>query len=186
MTTYEIPRPVSGDIVNLILDDHRLMEDLLRQMRGDVAERDTARLAFAELHVAHARAEEELVLPRLRRRRAITAHEQEHGEEEHAEGHQELLALMQCVGTDTNKYDEAVEALSSVVYHHLCEEELDVLSSAREEIPERTRGEMGEKWAARRNELLAAGCGSIEDLKRIVAAAEKQGLLDDEDSEGDD
>ncbi|WP_370893396.1 hemerythrin domain-containing protein [Janibacter sp. GXQ6167] len=179
MTTYEIPRPISGDIVDLILDDHRLMEDLLRQMRGAVDGRDTARLAFAELHVAHARAEEELVLPGLRRRRAITAHEQEHGEEEHAEGHQELLTLMQCVGTDTKKYEEAVEALSSVVYHHLCEEELDVLGSAREDVSATARTEMGEKWAARRNELLAEGCGSIQDLERIVSAAEKQGLLDD-------
>ncbi|GAA3619338.1 hypothetical protein GCM10022199_24780 [Marihabitans asiaticum] len=91
MSDYVIPRPASGDIVRLILEDHRLFEDLLRGMRTVGLHRDAARRAFAELHVAHAVAEEEVALPTLQRRRAITRHEQHHGEEEHAEAHVELL-----------------------------------------------------------------------------------------------
>lgn len=182
MSTYVIPRPASGDIVRLILEDHRLFEDLLRDMRRVGAQREQARQAFAELHVAHARAEEEIVLPKLQRRRAITRHEQHHGEEEHAEAHVELLAVMECVGTDTQKYDEAVEALSNAVTHHLAEEELDVLNSALDQLGERGRDDLGRAWAQRRNELLDAGCASLPQLRRIVDSAEDEGLVEPEGS----
>ena len=182
MSVYVIPRPASGDIVRLILEDHRLFEDLLREMRTVGPHRDAARRAFAELHVAHAVAEEEVVLPTLQRRRAITRHEQHHGEEEHAEAHVELLAVMECAGTDTQKYEDAVEALSGAVTHHLAEEELDVLNSALDELGERGLDDLGRKWAQRRNELLDAGCASLPQLRRIVGQAEDEGLVDSDDT----
>lgn len=177
---YAIPRPAAGDVVELILDDHLLFESLLRDMRRSGSHRDAARTAFAELHVAHARAEEEEVLPQLNRKDAISDDEQHHGEEEHAEGHEELLALMECAGTDTQKYDDALEKLNEAVMHHLCEEEMDVLNAAREDVGDEARAEMGAAWAARRNELLDAGCASVEQLRQIVVKAEQEGLLDDE------
>ena len=33
MSDYEIPRPTSGDVLDLILADHRLFEDLIRECR---------------------------------------------------------------------------------------------------------------------------------------------------------
>ena len=54
MTQIEIPRPTSGDVVELILTDHRLFEDLLRECRRPEADRDAARTALAEVLVAHA------------------------------------------------------------------------------------------------------------------------------------
>ena len=38
MSDYTIPRPVSGDVVDLILDDHRLFEALMRDLRDSSAE----------------------------------------------------------------------------------------------------------------------------------------------------
>ena len=52
-------------------------------------------------------AEEEHVYPTLRKKRAIDAHEEEHGEEEHAEGHEALLAVLELKGTDTQAFDDA-------------------------------------------------------------------------------
>ena len=103
MTDIEIPRPTSGDVIELILDDHRLFEDLLRECRRSDADRAAARQALAELLVAHAVAEEEKVYPDLRRARAIGAHEEEHSEEEHAEINEALLAFLEAKGTDTQK-----------------------------------------------------------------------------------
>ncbi|WP_278257051.1 hypothetical protein [Nocardioides convexus] len=43
------------------------------------------------------------------------------------------------------------------------------------------RFDLGAKWAARRNEAIDQGCGSLENVRRVVAEAESEGLLDDEE-----
>ena len=78
MTAIDLGRPVSGDVVDLILDDHRRFEGLLRDLRDSSSDRDAVRRAFATLHVAHAEAEERYVYPKLRTKHAITEHEAEY------------------------------------------------------------------------------------------------------------
>ena len=184
-TPIDLGRPVSGDVVELILDDHRRFEALLRDLRDASSDRDAVRRAFATLHVAHALAEEDHVYPRLRKRDAITEHEAEHGEEEHAEGHEALLAVLELKGTDTQAFDDAVEELATAVNHHLTEEELTILNPAREDVSEAERARLGEVFAAARNAHVDDGRGTLTDVRSIVSAARGAGLLDDED-EGDD
>jgi len=183
--TIDLGRPVSGDVIDLILDDHRRFEALLRQLRDASSDRDAVRRAFSALHVAHALAEEEHVYPVLRRRDAISEHEAEHGEEEHAEGHEALLAVLELKGTDTDAFDDAVEELAKVDNHHLTEEELTILNPAREEVGERVRADLGEQFATERNRQIQDGCGSLTNVRRIVAAARKEGLLDHADEDED-
>jgi len=184
MTAIDLGRPVSGDVVELILDDHRRFEALLRALRDSGSDRDAVRHAFATLHVAHAEAEEKHVYPKLRRKDAITEQEADHGEEEHAECHEALLAVLELRGTDTQAFDDAVEELAKVVNHHLTEEELTILNPAREEVGEQVRAELGEAFAAERNKQVDDSCGSIINIRRLVVAARKEGLLDDgEDDE---
>jgi hypothetical protein len=179
MTTIDLGRPDSGDVIDLILDDHRLFESLLRDLRDNSLDRDAVRQAFATLHVAHAEAEEKYVYPKLRRKDAIGEHEAEHGEEEHAEGHEALLAVLELKGTDTEAFDDAVEKLAATVNHHLTEEELTILNPAREEVGPRVRAELGEQFARERNSQVDDGCGSLENVRRIVGAARKSGVLED-------
>jgi hemerythrin superfamily protein len=93
-STIDLGRPTSGDVVDLVLADHRRFEDMLRQLRSTESDRDAVRQAFAALHVAHAEAEERHVYPQLRKKTSVDAEEAEHGEEEHAEGHEALLAVL--------------------------------------------------------------------------------------------
>lgn len=181
MTTIDLGRPVQGDVVDLILDDHRRFEALLRDLRDSSSDRDAVRRALSALHVAHAEAEEKHVYPKLERKGAVGAQEAEHGEEEHAEGHEAMLAVLELEGTDTQAFEDAVEKLAEVINHHLTEEELTILNPAREEVGERVRAELGELFLRERNARLDEGCGSLEDVRRIVAAARREGLLDDED-----
>lgn len=181
MTDVSTPRPTSGDVVELILDDHRYFEQLLRELRDATADRKAARAALSAVLIAHGEAEEEKVYPQLRRKDAINKHEQEHGEEEHAEGNDALLELLECKGTDTQKFDKAVEKLAEALNHHIGEEEQTIINSARTEVSEKVRQDLGKAWAARRNELLDQDCGSIEFVKKIVAKAEKEGLLPPEE-----
>ena len=185
MTTPEIPRPTSGDVVDLILDDHRLFEALLRELRDATADREAAREALAHVLIAHGEAEEEKVYSQLNRKRAITKDEAEHGEEEHAEGNEALLALLECKGTDTQTFDDAVEKLAEALNHHIGEEEQTILNPARTEVSEQVRQNLGEAWAAMRNRLIDEGCGSVDNVRKIVEQALLVGLLpaDDEDSE---
>lgn len=178
-TTIDLGRPVSGDAVDLILDDHRRFEDLLRQLRSSESDRTAVLAAFAALHVAHAEAEETHVYPQLKKRRAVDAEEADHGEHEHAEGNEALLAVMECASDDTQKWADAVENLSALVNHHLVEEELTILNPARDELGPRVLADLGETFAAERNRQIDADCGRIENVRRIVAEAEREGLIED-------
>ena len=178
-TSIDLGRPISGDVVELILDDHRLFEELLRDLRDSSSDRDAVRRAFSTLHVAHALAEEKHVYPRLRRKQAITDHEAEHGEEEHAEGHEALLAVLELKGTDTQAFDDAVEELAKVVNHHLTEEELTILNPARDEVSDQERIRLGDAFAKARNAHIDDNCGTLTHVRKLVAAARREGLLDE-------
>ena len=181
MTTIDLGRPLQGDVVELILDDHRRFEALLRDLRDSSQDRDAVRRAFAALHVAHAEAEEKHVYPKLKRKAAVDADEAEHGVEEHAEGNEALLAVLELKGTDTQAFDDAVEELARLVNHHLTEEELTILNPAREEVGPQVLAELGELFAQERNAQIDDDCGSIENVRKIVAAARREGLLDDDE-----
>ena len=180
-TPIELGRPVSGDVVELILDDHRRFETLLRQLRDSTTDRDAVRQAFSALHVAHAEAEESLVYPQLRDQHAISEHEEHHGQEEHAEGNQALLAVLEITSTDTEEFDDAVEELARVLNHHLTEEELTILNPARESVPEDALAELGVAFAQERNHQIDTDCGRIDNVRRLVEEAEAEGLLDEEE-----
>jgi hypothetical protein len=179
MTTIDLGRPISGDVVELILDDHRLFESLLRDLRDNSLDRESVRRAFATLHVAHAEAEEKHVYPKLRRKQAIGEHEAEHGQEEHAEGHGAVLAVLELARTDSEEFDDAVEQLATTINHHLTEEELTILNPAREEVDPAVRAELGELFARERNAQVDAGCGDIDNVRRIVESARESGVLED-------
>ena len=173
----DLPRPTEGDVLDLILDDHRSFEALLRQLRDSSADRDAARRAFAALHVAHAEAEESKVYPTLRRHEAIDEHEAEHGEEEHAEGHEALLAVLEAERLEGDAFDDLVEALAGKVYHHLTEEELTILNPARDEVDDQLRRDLGAAFAQERNAQLDGDCGRVENVRAIVGRAGREGLL---------
>ena len=176
----DLGRPTSGDVLDLILDDHRRFEALLRDLRDKSSDRDAVRRAFSTLHVAHAEAEEAEVYPTLRRKDAISEHEAEHGEEEHAEGHEALLKVLEADDVESEEFDDLIEELATAVNHHLTEEELTILNPAREDVEEGVRARLGEAFVKLRNEQIEQDCGRVENVRSIVQRAEKEGLLDDE------
>ncbi|UUW92040.1 hemerythrin domain-containing protein [Nocardioides sp. WV_118_6] len=186
-TAIDLGRPEYGDVLDLIAEDHRRFEHLLSQLRLGTSDRNAVRWAFADVLIAHGEAEEEVVYPVLRAQAGDVGREEvEHGTEEHAEGNEALLAVLELKGTETQAFQDAVEELSNLIAHHIAEEELSILEPARTEVSERIRYGLGEKWAARRNALIDEGCGTVENVRRLVGAARKEGLLDDEDGDEED
>jgi hemerythrin-like domain-containing protein len=166
----------SRDVVELILADHREFERLLRALRNRDEDRAARRGELADLLVAHAEAEEREVYPVLMRKAPDEADKIEHGSEEHSEGHEALLALLEVDDVDGEEFEEKLEELSEAITHHLDEEERDVLNAAREEVADDVRANLGAAFLRVRGELLESGA-DIEVVRGLVAEAEEQGEL---------
>ncbi|MFF0689265.1 hemerythrin domain-containing protein [Streptomyces albogriseolus] len=160
--------PETSDVVELILQDHRRMEDLFRRMRSVEDDRGAALREFSDLLIAHALAEESKVYPALKRYKNIEDDEVEHGEEEHDEGNQALLALLEVEEIGGDEWDEKLEKLVEAVTHHADEEELTILNGARENVAAERREELGKAFREERERQLRSGCGSVDNVRKIV------------------
>lgn len=163
--TTDIPRPESGDIVDLILEDHRLFEHQLRELRNDQNDRDALRWQLSALLMAHGDAEESKVYTALERKNAIEDEEAEHGEKEHREIYEALLPLLEATELHDEGFSSSIHELSETLLHHLDEEERDILNPAREEVSEQDRAQLGETWLIERNRMLDEGCGTLVQVR---------------------
>lgn len=159
---------MSEDVVELILADHRRFEDLLRTLRSNEGDRSTALGELAAVLVAHAEAEESEVYPVLRKLSAEDAEDVDHGAEEHNEGHEALLALMECYEVGGDEWNSRLEELSESLTHHLDEEERTVLNDARNEVNAERRAELGKAFTAKRRALIDSDCGRIDNVRSLV------------------
>lgn len=156
------------DVVAVILKDHRRMEDLFRRMRSVEADRAGALAEFSALLIAHGEAEEAEVYGALKRFKDVDNEEVEHGTEEHAEGNEALLALLEVSEVGSDAWDSRLEDLVKAVSHHLDEEERTILNGARENVPDDRRAELAVAFLKERERQLAADCGSIENVRAVV------------------
>ncbi|WP_019544462.1 hemerythrin domain-containing protein [Streptomyces sulphureus] len=160
----------ADDVVELILSDHRAMEELFREMRSVEADRTGALRRFADLLIAHSEAEESDVYPVLRRLDDVDDDEVEHGVHEHAEGNKALLALLDAGEPGGADWDAKLESLVEAVTHHLDEEERSLINDARENVAPAKRRELGRAFARARRDRLASAPGRVENVRRVVAA----------------
>jgi hypothetical protein len=159
-----------GDVVEIILADHRWFEEALRELRDVGSDRAAVLADLATVLIAHAEAEESKVYPALRHKDAIDAEEVEHSEHEHAEGNEALLALMEVDDTGSEEFSEKLHELSEALTHHLDEEERDVLNPARTDVAEGARRRLGDVFAEERARLIESGCGDIANVRKVVAS----------------
>jgi hemerythrin superfamily protein len=163
----------STDVVELILQDHRKMEDLFRTLRNAEADRAAALEEFAHLLIAHASAEEDEVYPALRRYKNVDGEDVEHSVHEHHEANEALLALLEVDDTGSDEWDEKLEELVTAVNHHADEEERTLLNDARENVADDRRAQLGEAFRDARAKYLSEGCGSVDNVRRLVASADE-------------
>ncbi|CAL9338384.1 hemerythrin domain-containing protein [Streptomyces sp. Tu 3180] len=159
----------SADVVELILQDHRRMEDLFRTMRNVEADRAAALAEFADLLIAHARAEEEEVYPALRRYKNVDDDDVDHSVHEHREADEALLALLEVEDTASEEWQDKLEELVTAVNHHADEEERTLLNDARENVSDDRRAELGRAFEESRAQYLKDGCGSVENVRKLLA-----------------
>ncbi|NGO76819.1 hemerythrin domain-containing protein [Streptomyces sp. YC504] len=158
---------VPQDVVELILKDHRTMEDLLRLMRSVEADRPAALLDFADLFIAHGEATEVTVHPTLRFCVDAPAEAVKHCAAQHLEGSKILLALLEVAVTGSWEWDWRLEQLTRAVSRHIDDEERTFLNGACEHLSRTDRTELGAAFAAVRGQVFTSG-GTLNAVHGFV------------------
>jgi len=157
--------------IELLMSDHRKVEDLFEQYdqekeSDDGTRREIAQKICAELTI-HAQVEEELFYPWLREN--LEDDEMEMVEEAQVE-HQtakDLIAQIEGATDIDEVFNAKVKVLSEYIKHHVQEEENEIFPEVSDEQEE--LDELGQEMAARKGEL-----------------KEEMGLAGDEDEDDED
>jgi hemerythrin-like domain-containing protein len=156
-----MPKSKSGSrsqplAIELLMSDHRKVEDLFERYEAEKEGDDDTKRAIAERVcgelTVHAQVEEELFYPWLREN--LDEDDMEMVEEAQVEhnGAKDLIAQIQGASDIDAAYDAKVKVLSEYIKHHVKEEENEIfpeVSSQKEELDE-----LGQEMAARKSELM--------------------------------
>ncbi len=155
---------MAGDVVDLIMQDHREVERLFDELESSPDKRPNLLPVLTTLLTAHSRAEEAEVYP-VARDEAGESAEVAHSQEEHLLADQ-LLARLASTDPTSPTFDKVLTDLVDAVTHHVEEEEAKVLPGMRERLSGRRRTELGEAFLASRAQHLGEqpGESTKEDL----------------------
>lgn len=135
-----------GDIVELILRDHRELKDLYHVMKDDdasYAQRKAAFKKFAPLLVAHAKAEEQTWYQNMKTEEDMNVEALE-GDTEHE------LADGLCKQTkktkDKDTFLARCKVLAELLDHHIKEEEKEMLPAYKHQSSIKQRTKLGTKY----------------------------------------
>lgn len=142
---------MSGDVVDLILKDHRELERLFDTLLNEPDKRANLVPVMSTLLFAHSRAEESEVYPAARA--AGGQEDVEHSQKEHLEADQ-LAEKVAATDPDSDEFADVLRELVDAVKHHLEEEEETVLPGMRERIDEAKREQLGKAFLAQREKHL--------------------------------
>ncbi len=161
------------DVVDLIISDHRELQDKFARMRSTPDERPMLVPVVAALLVAHSRAEEEEVYP-VARDEAGESDEVAHSQEEHIEA-EELLERLQDLDHTSSEFDDVLEELMEAVSHHIEEEEESVLPGLRTQLSDQRRDELGEAFIRSRDDHMGEQAGDATK-EQLLQQARNAGL----------
>ncbi len=140
-----------GNVVDLIMNDHREFERLFDQLQNQPDERANTLPVMISLLTAHSRAEEAEVYPAATE--AGIDEDVEHSQKEHLEADQ-LAADLAATPVDAPEFEEKLTKLVDAVKHHLEEEESTVLPGMQNGLSAARLDELGEAFLASREDHL--------------------------------
>lgn len=150
---------MTGDVVDLIMQDHREVERLFGELRNRPEKRPNLLPVLTTLLTAHSRAEEAEVYP-VARTEAGETEEVAHSQSEHAEADQ-LLKRLASTDPHSKQFDEVFGKLVEAINHHVQEEESNVLPGMKERLSDQRRAELGTAFAASRKHHLGEQPGEM-------------------------
>jgi hemerythrin superfamily protein len=138
---------MQGDVVDLILKDHRELERLFDELKSSPDKRRNLVPVMITLLTAHSRAEEAEVYPAARD--AGATEDVEHSQKEHLEADQ-LALLVSETDPEADSFPTVLQKLVDSVTHHVGEEEETVLPKMRELMDDDQLMKLGEAFLASR------------------------------------
>ena len=138
-----------ADVVELIVRDHRVVEQLFAQFEASkdptVAEKICAELT------KHTLAEESAVYPVLAKELADGKSLMGEAETEHEQARQ-LIGRVRNT-TDADHLSSLMSELKAAIQHHVHEEETEILPQARDQLPAETLNQIGEQFETAKQEV---------------------------------
>jgi hemerythrin superfamily protein len=145
-----------SDAIQLIKEDHRLLEGLFEQLQAGTDDRRTLVEEITARLTAHSRAEEREVYPAIKKADPAEGDEVDHAYHEHQEAEHLLGKVRNLIGSP--HFDEALTQFVAAVKHHVDEEESEVLPALEKAVDRDTLGRLGDAFdKARQSELAQAG-----------------------------
>lgn len=136
----------AGDIIDLILEDHRPLKELIKTMKDEETEAGDKMVAFEEfasLLMMHAKPEEQSLYIFMKEEEELRQEGME-GDVEHALADQLIMEIKSEV--DPTMWMAKVKVLAELVEHHIEEEEETMLPDFKRESSSEERRELGEKY----------------------------------------
>jgi hemerythrin superfamily protein len=162
-----------GDVVDLIMQDHREVERLFGELKSHPEKRPLLVPVLVMMLTAHSRAEEAEVYPAARDRAGQTD-EVAHSQEEHLQA-ELLLARLADIGTQSKKFDRVLAKLIDVVNHHVAEEESTVLPGIREQLSHQQRMKLARAFVTSRRDHMGDRPGQARK-EHLLTQAHNAGL----------
>ena len=159
-----------GDVVDLIMNDHRELERIFDELLSSPDKRPTLVPVMTTLLSAHSRAEESEVYPAARE--AGGEDDVEHSQKEHLEADQ-LAADVAAADPTAADFAEKLQKLVDAVKHHVEEEETTVLPGMRQRMDAGQLQQLGKAFLSAREQHLGEQPGDMTkaDLEQQAANA---------------
>lgn len=149
------------DIVEVILEDHKPLKELIKVMKdsdSEIALRKAAFQEFAPLLIAHAKPEEETLYVYMKGNKEL----REEGFEGDVEHQLADQLLEECKRTtDDDLLGARIKVLAELVEHHIEEEEEELLPDFKKNSDEAERIQLGNRFFGLKASYLAAGDDNV-------------------------
>jgi hypothetical protein len=152
---------VESDIVNIILEDHKALKELIEVMKDSEKSQEERFAAFEEFAptlIAHAKPEEASLYKYMKQNEEL--------KEEGCEGEVEHMLADQLVeeikrASDNDMKAAQIKVLAELVEHHIEEEESELLPDFKKEAEPQIRARLGDQFLELKVQYLAAGDENI-------------------------
>jgi hemerythrin superfamily protein len=162
------PAEDGGDVVDLIMQDHREVERLFDELKSHPEKRPLLVPVLAMVLTAHSRAEEAEVYP-VAGHDTDQADEVAHSQKAHLQA-ERLLARLADASPQSKKFDEVLTKLVEAVTHHVRDEESTVLPGIRERLDHQARMKLGQAFVTSRRRHMGEWPGSATKEELLVQA----------------
>lgn len=168
---------MAGDVIGLIMQDHREIARLFQQLEEHPVRRPLLRPTLSALLTAHSRAEEEVVYPAARQ--AGGAAEIARSQQEHLRA-EDLLVKLAQVDADDSAFDTVLTQLVDEVTDHIRKEETAVLPALRERLGEEQLDALAQEFITSRAKHYGElpGDERLSNLRRQASNAGLVGISD--------